>query len=800
MQTRRMVILILAAALTAFLPGKVQADGIIIPEPPHCELVPCPPMPLPMAQLEIRYHRVNVTIENQVALTRVDQVFYNPNDWTVEGIYIFPLPRDAAVADFTLWVDGKPVKGEVMDAAEARRTYQEIVNSLRDPALLEYADQGAVKASIFPIPPQGERRIQLEYSQVLSAENGLVRYSYPLNTEKFSAAPLEEVSVNVEVSTSSAVRAVYSPSHTIDIEKEDDRHFKAGYEAKQVRPDTDFLLYYSTGENEAFHLLSFRNPGDPVDSDGFFLALLAPRPGGDQREIPKDVILILDRSGSMEGEKFEQAQKALLYILDHLNPDDRFNVIAFSTGLETFAESLQPASRAGDASKWVEGLSAKGSTDINRALLEAAGMADSERPAYTIFLTDGLPTVGELNSQKILSNLASDAPENLRLFVFGVGYDVDTFLLDSLAGEHHGASTYVLPADPLDEVLSAFYEKISAPVLTNLDLDFGEMTVFDIYPDPLPDLFLGSQVIAVGRYRKGGTADITLSGEVQGERQTFRFARQNFDVDSRGDQETLAGLPRLWATRKVGALLNQVRLEGPDAETVAQIVKLSIRYGIVTPYTSYLVTEDTPLGAGAQERIANDQLNRMQATAPVFSGEGAVQKAAREGAMAGAEAPLAAPAEAVEMMRIASGRTFVLSGGVWTDTAFDPEKDTLKKIAFLSDQYFELAAARPDMAPILALGQKVIFSLDGEMVEITATGETSDPIEIQPVSTETPLPAPGVTPMPGDENPTPVAASPTPVSPVQPKSASPICPAGAIPVAALLGMVVVFKKRRDGEV
>ncbi|HZD56368.1 MAG TPA: VIT domain-containing protein, partial [Anaerolineales bacterium] len=593
----KIVALVFVLLLLA-LPAPARADGIIIPDPPACDPIPCPPRPLPMKQLVIRNHRVSVTIQDQVAVTHVDQVFYNPNDWTIEGIYVFPLPVGAAVNAFTLWIDGKPVQGHVLDADQARQTYEDIVRTMRDPALLEYVGQGAVQASIFPIPAQGERRVELEYTQVLSAENGLLRYVYPLNTEKFSALPLEEVSINLDVRAASPIRAVYSPSHQIAVSREGDYHVRAGYEAKNVLPDADFALYYSIGASQAFHLLTYRDPNEP---DGFFLLMLAPRVEQETASIPKDVILVLDRSGSMEGEKFRQAQEALSYILSHLNSQDRFNIITFSTGVDSYAGDLRPAVEANEAISWVNRFSAEGSTDINRALLEAAAVADNQRPVYLIFLTDGLPTEGVVDSQQILDNLAAAASGNLRLFAFGVGYDVDTFLLDSLAQAHHGSSTYVMPDERLDEILSAFYAKISTPMLTNLSLDFGDLEIYDLFPDPLPDLFAGSQIIGVGRYRQGGTTDVILRGEVNGTIQTFRYAQQIFTTEGRADA-SLSVLPRLWATRKIGHLLNKVRLQGPDEETVDQIVHLSIRYGIVTPYTSYLVTE-TPLGAEAQERI-----------------------------------------------------------------------------------------------------------------------------------------------------------------------------------------------------
>jgi len=759
---KRMLLLLVFILFTLVFPTSARADGIIIPDPPICDPGPCP-HPIPTAQLAIRYHHVTVKIQDQVAVTHVDQVFYNPNKFQVEGTYIFPIPKEATVSSFTLWIDSKPVEGQILDANKARQTYEDIVRRTLDPALLEYADRGAMRARIFPIPPEGERRIELEYTQVLVADNGLVHYVYPLNTEKFSTMPLDDVTISVDVRASVPIRAVYSPSHTIGISRENDFHVTAGYEETNVLPNTDFALYYSLGAEEAFHLLSYRDPMDTTDADGFFLLLLAPRPDSAAQVLPKDLFLVLDHSGSMEGAKFQQAQEALRYILKHLNPDDRFNIITFSTGVETYADDIRPASDANNAIGWVGRLNAQGSTDINRALLETAVMTDRERPTYLIFLTDGLPTQGEVESQKILDNLKQAAPDNMRLFTFGVGYDVDTFLLDSLAQEHHGTSTYISPVERLDEILSTFYAKISTPVLTNLNIDFGSLSTYDLYPAPIPDLFSGSQLILVGRYREGGTTEVTLSGDVNGNRQTFRFLEQAFTKDSRGDNEVLQALPRLWATRKIGYLLSQIRLHGPDQETIDQIVHLSVRCGIVTPYTSYLVTENQPLGAAAQERIAGEQYNQMQAAPTAApSGQDAVRKAAEQGSLAGASVPEAPPAEAADLVRIIGSRTFVFTNGTWVDTAFDPETMRTVKVSFLSEDYFALVKSRPELAAAFALGERVIALSDGKSYEVVSTGTPAGPVVIpptfppgptamaptEPVKTITP-PLPTATPAPG---------------------------------------------------
>ncbi|MFC1996078.1 VIT domain-containing protein [Chloroflexota bacterium] len=785
------------------LPTPALADGIIIPDPPVCLSEPCPPTPFPISQLEIRYHHVDVFIEDQIAITRVDQVFYNPNDWTVEGTYIFPIPLDAVVSDFTLWIDGEPVKGEILSAEEARSTYEGIVREMQDPALLEYADRGAVRVRIFPIPAGGERRIQLEYTQALIADGGLVRYIYPLNTEKFSTRPLDEVRVSVDLRASQPIRAVYSPSHPVAVSRENEFHVTAGYEDYNLRPDTDFALYYSIGESEALHLLSYRDPSDPVDPDGFFLLLLAPHPDAAEQPVPKDVILVLDRSGSMEGEKFMQAQQALKYILQHLNPEDRFNVISFSTGLESYARDLRETSEVNEAAAWVERQSALGSTDINRALLEAAAMANPERPTYLIFLTDGLPTEGVIESSQILNNFASSAPQNLRVFAFGVGYDVDTFLLDSLAQEHHGTSTYVQPGEPLDEVLSSFYAKVSTPVLMDLQLDFGELAAHDLYPNPLPDLFAGSQIVVLGRYREGGRSDIILTGTVNGQTQTFTFPDQTFVTES-GVSTYQSSIPRLWTTRKIGYLLNQVRLQGPEQELIDQIVHLSIRYGIVTQYTSYLVTEPLPLGAAEQDRIAEETFNEMKSApaAPSF-GQDAVEQAAGEGAMRDAESISAPPAEAANHVRIVGPRAFVRSNDAWVDTAFDPDLMQTVEVAFLSDDYFALVAADPQLGAAFALGTSVIAISDGIAYQVVLDGSTVPALEIpkpqdQQVPTDT---APPSTAAIQPDEPAADQPKPTPTSESDALTtgSSIPCVGGMLPLALfpLVGLLYIRNFKKD---
>jgi len=734
MHTRRLLPIVSLILVLSFLfPSSAFADGIIIPDPPICDPGPCPD-PIPLTQLAIEYHHVDIQIEGQVVTTHVDQVFRNDQDWEIEGTYVFPIPIDAAVDQFTLWMDGEPVEGVVLDRDEARDVYESIVRQMRDPALLEYADRGAVQASIYPIPPGGERRIELEYVQVLPMEDGLVHYVYPLNTEKFSTEPLEDVRVTVEADAGFPVGAVYSPSHPVDVIRDGEEAFTASYEAQNVTPDTDFELYFSSsGEDIGMNLITYRDPHSD-DPDGYFLLLASPGiEVNPDVMLARDVFLVLDQSGSMEGEKFQQAQAALTYILQHLNPADRFNILSFSTGTRAFASELQPVSQVEEGIRWVQTLAARGSTDINRALLETFAQADSGRTSLVIFLTDGLPTEGVIDRDDILANLREAAPDNVRLFSFGVGYDVDTLLLDTMSQDHHGRSAYVHPGEALDEVISGFYNTISTPVLSDIDISFDDIQVYDLYPSPLPDLFAGQQLVLMGRYRNTGTTDVHLSGYVGEEKQSYDYREMVFLTE--GGQEHL---PRLWAARKIGSLLSDIRLYGPNEELVQQVVRLSIRYGIVTPYTSYLVTEENVLGVDAQEHIAEESYAEMMAMPTAVSGAAAVDRAEAESELMDAETAPASSEGSNSAVRQVGAQTFALQDGVWMDTRFDPDSMDTIQIPFLSTQYFDLLERYPGLGAAFALGEQVIVLAEGSAYEIIDADAEGDlmPSSFEPADDE----------------------------------------------------------------
>ena len=719
-------ILLMIIAISSGLMSPAGADGIIIVDPP-------PGVDVRLDQsLAIKYHHVDIQIKDQVATTRVDQVFVNDNPWTAEGTYIFPLPEGAAVSDFVMWVDGKAVHGEILEADEARTIYDDVVRRMKDPALLEYVGRKALKASVFPIPPGEERKIELEYSQILPVENGLVHYIYPLSTERFSSRPLEDLVVRAQIESREPLKAVYSSRHEVSIDREDDYHALLGLEQSDVLPDRDFELFYTiSSEKIGLNLLSFKEEGQ----DGFFLLLAAPDVKVNEEEIVvKDIILVLDTSGSMQGEKMDQAKEAARYVLNHLNPLDRFAIVSFATTTRSFSPSLEPAAQADKGKDFLDRLEAMGSTDINRAMIEAVGLAEEVRPTTLIFLTDGLPTEGVTVTGAILDNVAREAPDNVRIFSFGVGDDVDTDLLDQISLDHGGASTYVRPGEEIDEEVSAFYRRVKMPVLSDLSLDWGDIIVDQVYPQRIPDLFAGSQLIMLGRYREGGPAKITLKGMVNQEERSYTYEDLSFRKEGGDDF-----IPRLWATRAVGYYLTQIRLYGEKQEWIDSIVSLSTRYGIITPYTSFLVQEKDIFSTQGREEIISDFEEEMAAAAaePAF-GEAAVEKAVYQKSLSAAPVGAAVPVNmsvstgidgtskmvrVSEVLKNVGSKTFLWRNDTWIDTTFDRSMKT-KKVAFLGEEYFDLISQVPVLGSYFALGERVIVVHEGQAYETVAEDDS----------------------------------------------------------------------------
>ncbi len=597
MKTVHRAFLVILALFVSLAGASVaRADGFIVIHPGPTP-VPVPPGHFSFAPLEVSYHNVTVEIRDQVAITTVDQEFINPNSQQLEGTYLFPLQPGSHIDKFSMDINGKMQEAELLPADKARAIYEDIVRKYKDPALLEYMGRDTFKVRIFPIEANGKKHITLKYTQLLKSDTGLTEYVYPLNTEKFSARPLKNVSVKVTLNTESPLKAVYCPSHAVEIKRDGASKAVIGYEEKNVRPDIDFKLVFSRGAKNdiGINLMTYRNPGD---GEGYFLLLASPGMDVKNTKVqPKDVCLVLDTSGSMAGKKMDQAKKALAFCLANLNEQDRFEIIRFSTEAENFFNELKPASKENvdKAQAFVSALKPIGGTAIDEALTKALKLsqnrriAGQDRPYVVIFLTDGMPTIGETKEDAILANVDKANADHVRVFSFGIGTDINTHLLDRLADATRSFSQYVLPEEDIEVKLSNFYTKIKDPVLSNLDVAFtgADIKVTQLYPGVMSDLFKGDMLVLFGKYTGKGAAAVKISGTLGGEKKEFVT-----DVNFTTDDTKNDFIPRLWATRRVGFLLDQIRKNGEKTELKEEVVRLARQHGIVTPYTAYLILED----------------------------------------------------------------------------------------------------------------------------------------------------------------------------------------------------------------
>ncbi len=545
----------------------------------------------------IKSIEINAKIDGQVATTQVSQTFVNTGQRQIEASFVFPLPYDGAIDRMTFLVDGKEYEAKLLPADKAREIYEGYMRRNQDPALLEWMGQGMFKTSVFPIPAGAQRTVQIRYTQLLRQDFGINDFLVPLSTAKYTDRPIETFSVKATISTTDKLKNIYSPTHDIQVDRSGDNLAIVKVEIRDFVPANDLRVMFSTDNRSVgANLMSY---WPDADQDGYFTLLATPEIRQNSAdESRKNVIFVLDRSGSMNGKKIEQARSAAKFVLNNLRPNDLFNLIAYDSTVETFRPELQKfdSTTRAEALAFVEGLFAGGSTNIDGALQAALGMVtDPSIPTYIVFLTDGLPTQGETSESKIAANAKSANKTGCRLISFGVGFDVNSRLLDRLTRENRGQSQYVRPDEDLEEHVSRLYSKISAPVLTDVKIEYlfdqattGTPAINRVYPAEVLDLFAGQQLVLVGRYRGQGAAKLKISGRVGNEPHSFEY-----DVDFAGPSTStqFSFAARLWAVRRIGEIIDLIDLQGQNSELIDELVRLSTEHGVLTPYTAYLADD-----------------------------------------------------------------------------------------------------------------------------------------------------------------------------------------------------------------
>jgi uncharacterized protein YegL len=611
------------------------------------------PRPVPQLAYRIKELRVETKVTDQIANVQVTQQFVNTGSQQMEVSFVFPLPYDGAVDRMTFLVDGKEYEAKLMDAKAARGIYESHVRANRDPALLEWMGNGLFKTSVFPVPAGANRTVTMRFSQLLRKDRQLTDFLYPLAAARYTSQPIEKLVLNTTIDSTTDIKNVYSPTYAVNVQRPTSKQAIVRYEASNVVPTSDFRLLYDVGDAKiGASVIAYRpDTGD----DGYFVLLASPEIKAPTADRPKKtVILVVDKSGSMTGPKIEQAKEALRFVVNNLREGDHFNIVAYDSAVESFKPELQVWSdeTRKAALGYIEGLYAGGSTNIDGALSSALAMIkDNSRPNYVLFMTDGQPTVGEKNEQKIAANATKANAHRARIINFGVGYDLNSRLLDRLARSNFGTSEYVRPDEQIEAAVGRLYARVSSPVMTEVAVNFDvEGSAVEkgaaanrIYPRTIHDLFEGEQLVLVGRYKLSGAAKVTLTGKIGNEKTSFDFPA---NLVSQSNDQSFFFVEKLWATRRIGEIIDEMDLSGQNEELIKELVALSTKHGILTPYTAFLADENAAIDRVAASNFDNNfreaegNLRRLH----VESGRGGFSQRFEKGSLKDADLP-AAPAK-----------------------------------------------------------------------------------------------------------------------------------------------------------
>ncbi len=710
----------------------------------------------PPALVHVTRTAVHAEIVDGVATTVIDQVFRNDGPRDAEGTWILPLPRGAVADGLTMTVGGKEVRGEVLDADQARGVYEAIVRQRRDPGLLEYAGEGLLRARIFPIPARGEVGVTVRLRQVLEPLGGVYPWRWPLRSMQMGDAGTGGVTLDVRIRGRSRLATVFSPYGGAEIRRLGEHEATVSLEGKAGQLE-DLEVWYGLAEQEfGLHLLAHRQVGD----DGWFAMLVSPprQLGGDKAPPRRCVQFVVDTSGSMQGAKIEQAKAALRAFLRSLRPSDVFQVVTFASSVQTFFEQPVPANAANVAAavERVDRIAAMGGTNIGGALEQAlrADLPEGDDSGaflqQIVFVTDGEPTMGVTDPRQILELTRRNDRRAMRIFALGVGDRIDVRLIDDLVLQHRGARDFVGDHERIEAKVDALCRKIAEPALTDVVVKCDGIETFDVHPPRTHDLFCGEVMQIVGRYRGEGRRTVRVSGKQNGQAREFVF-----DVEFPAVAPGQEFVQTLWARQHVAALLDAIRRGGQRQELVEEVRRLATRYGIVTPYTSQLIVEEgmrlggVPVGQAEAGRWADsprpgggrgtdgptapgasgpatgrpaslpiDHLGRSRTGAEAVAESKAVTGGddfylgARGGGARKLEDGAAGPAR----VRRAAGRVFLLVGDDLVEQGLPADwKQQAVLVDAYSEVWFALSKRDPKLREVLALGERIVFR-DGQRI------------------------------------------------------------------------------------
>ena len=575
------------------------------------------PPNIPAARFEVTDVRAVVKIRDRIATTQLDVAVKNPGTRQIEAEMVMPVPDGSVLRGFTFQGAAPEITARILPRGEARRLYESIVAQTRDPALLEFIGTSLIKSSVFPVPANGTQKVRLTYEQLLPKDGNRIDYVLPRSEGLDFRIPW---TVEIDIKSRTPVASVFSPSHVLESSRQSPGKLKATIRSTNDPGPLQLSLLLQSEEGLSASLVAYP---DPKTGGGYFMLLAAP-PAFAPNRVPqkREVTLVIDKSGSMAGEKLEQVRAAALQVLAGLKDGEAFNILAYNEVVETFApapvvKSKETMERAG---KFLAGIRVSGGTNIHDALVEAL----RQKPKHdmlplVLFLTDGIPTIGQTSEKAIREATAKGNPHQRRIFTFGVGVDVNTPLLSRLARDSRAVASYVLPKEKIEVKVAGVFRRLTAPalaapVLTTVDSNgavIGDRTT-ELLPSSLPDIFAGDQLVLLGQYKGDAPLRFRLDGKQAGRNRRFEFTFQL-------DKATTANsyVPRLWASNKIGVLTEAIRDLGADRGTLSpnpdtmdprtkelidEVVRISREFGVLSEYTAFFAAEGTDLAAGEAVR------------------------------------------------------------------------------------------------------------------------------------------------------------------------------------------------------
>jgi Ca-activated chloride channel family protein len=695
--------------------------------------------------VEVTKVEVQIDIVETTATTTIEMHLVNQTPRRQEAELAFPVPDGAVVRSFAYDGPNGQITAQVLPKDEARRIYEGLVATIRDPALVEFVGYNLIRSSVFPIEPNGKQKVRLVYEHLLDTDGARVDYVLPRSESLQNTAPWR---VTAHIKAAKPISTVYSASHKLEMERLGEREMSVTITDEATKSPGPFRVSYLLQENGVTASM-FAYP-DPKVGGGYFL-LLAGLPADLAREasvpvIKREVTLVIDRSGSMRNEKIEQVKEAALQIIAGLQEGEAFNVIVYSNAVEEFSPKpvLKSDARAKAAQRYIEGITATGGTNLYDALHAALSQEPTEGMLpIVLFLTDGLPTVGQTSEMAIRDLATKCNPHKRRVFTFGVGFDVNAPLLERIATESRGRVEFVLPKEDVEVKIGKVFKQLSGPVLADPRLqivdDDGDVALGrtrDILPARLPDLFEGDRLILLGQYVGDEPLSFRITGDYFGKQRTFKFT---FDFDKASVKNGF--VPRLWASRKIAELIDAVRQMGADSgasvddpkakELIDEIVRLSTEFGILTEYTAFLAREGTDLHDAprvwqeARDNFSTRAMRARSGMAAVNQGFNMVrQKGQEELNYENSFYDAQMNEVSISAVQQINDNAYYHRGGQWVDSKLvaKPQVTPGRTIEFGSPEYFELARklAKENRQGSIALDGDILLMVDGESVLIKA--------------------------------------------------------------------------------